>query len=123
MELLTPASVTIRSNFAAIFTGKTSPLIDMDLVLSVEADKSVLKWSEPGTARSVARIQVLFERLLISCRMTEVRVKGLVSKPASDGGRSSNDRQFFYINGRPFLPPKVCYFSSLQCLELMIALL
>lgn len=50
MELLTPASSTVRSNFSAIFVGKSAPLIDLDLVLDVEADKSVLKWTDGGVA-------------------------------------------------------------------------
>lgn len=31
-----------------------------------------------------------------------VGVRGLVSKPSSGSGRSSGDRQFFYLNGRPW---------------------
>lgn len=58
MELLTPASQTVRSNFAAIFPGKSSPLIDLALVLTVEADKSVLKWADAGAPRCVAHVLV-----------------------------------------------------------------
>lgn len=38
---------------------------------------------------------------------TEVKVKGLISKPTAGNGRTSGSRQFFYINGRPFHPTKV----------------
>lgn len=37
---------------------------------------------------------------------TTVRLTGFVSKPQPGQGRSSADRQFFYINGRPFSPSK-----------------
>jgi len=37
---------------------------------------------------------------------TTVLVKGLMSRPAHGQGRNSPDRQFYYINGRPFTPSK-----------------
>lgn len=36
------------------------------------------------------------------------KVEGFVSKVGAGVGRSDNDRQFFFINGRPFDLPKVC---------------
>ena len=36
-----------------------------------------------------------------------VRVRGLISKFSVGCGRGSNDRQFFYVNGRPCDPSKV----------------
>lgn len=36
-------------------------------------------------------------------------VKGLISKPQAGAGRTSTDRQFYFINGRPF-EAKVCLF-------------
>lgn len=38
----------------------------------------------------------------------ERKVEGYVSKVGAGVGRSDNDRQFFFINGRPFDLPKVC---------------
>ena len=35
-------------------------------------------------------------------RTTRIIVKGLISKPIPGDGRTSGDRQFYYINGRPF---------------------
>ena len=43
---------------------------------------------------------------------TRVLVKGLISKPTTGSGRGTSDRQFFYVNGRPFLPSKVSLSSS-----------
>jgi DNA mismatch repair ATPase MutL len=37
----------------------------------------------------------------------QVKVTGLVSKFRHGCGRASNDRQFFYVNGRPFNANKV----------------
>lgn len=36
------------------------------------------------------------------------RVWGMVSKAGAGVGRADNDRQFFYLNGRPVDLPKVC---------------
>ena len=38
---------------------------------------------------------------------TTVHVKGLISKPTTGSGRTSSNRQFYYVNGRPFTPSKV----------------
>ncbi|WFD28365.1 ATP-binding mismatch repair protein [Malassezia nana] len=38
-----------------------------------------------------------------------VRMVGLVSKPALGSGRSSGDRQYFYLNGRPWDCPKLAH--------------
>jgi DNA mismatch repair protein PMS2 len=35
------------------------------------------------------------------------RVEGFLSKPGPGTGRTSEDRQFFYVNGRPLDMPKV----------------
>ncbi|KAM0750910.1 DNA mismatch repair protein MutL [Meredithblackwellia eburnea MCA 4105] len=90
-QFQTQASPTVRANFASLFTPKAvATMMDVDLVLTVEPDKSVLKWSEGGPPKS-----------------TEVRVKGIISKPVTGSGRSATNRQFFYVNGRPFSPIKV----------------
>ncbi|KAJ7520122.1 hypothetical protein O6H91_20G067500 [Diphasiastrum complanatum] len=36
-----------------------------------------------------------------------IQIEGFVSKPGSGSGRSSGDRQYFYVNGRPVDMPKV----------------
>ena len=37
------------------------------------------------------------------------RIKGYISKPEWGVGRSSTDRQYFFVNGRPCTLSKVCY--------------
>ena len=43
--------MSVRSNFSAIFVGKVAPMIDLNLVLDVESDSTVIKNSEEGTAK------------------------------------------------------------------------
>lgn len=43
----------------------------------------------------------------ISIEGTAARLCGLLSRPAPGCGRSSGDRQYFYINGRPWDSPKL----------------
>jgi len=38
---------------------------------------------------------------------THVQVRGLISKFAVNSGRTTTDRQFFFVNGRPYNPSKV----------------
>lgn len=42
----------------------------------------------------------------VSFSTTEFNLKGMISK--LDSGRSSSDRQFFYLNKRPVDLPKLC---------------
>ncbi|GMF31767.1 unnamed protein product [Phytophthora fragariaefolia] len=41
------------------------------------------------------------------------KVEGFVSKVGAGVGRSDNDRQFFFINGRPFDLPKVSWWAKI----------
>lgn len=43
----------------------------------------------------------------ISCRDIQIKVRGLISKFTFGSGRTSTDRQFFYVNGRPCSLSKV----------------
>ncbi|BGP71465.1 DNA mismatch repair protein PMS1 [Rhodotorula toruloides] len=90
-HLQTPTSSSIRSNYASIFAAKDlASLTDFNLTLEVPTDKSILK-----------RIEGAMEAT------TTIKVKGLISKPAAPHGRTTSNRQFFYINGRPFSPTKI----------------
>ncbi|BGO92545.1 ATP-binding mismatch repair protein [Rhodotorula toruloides] len=90
-HLQTPTSSSIRSNYASIFAAKDlASLIDFDLTLEVPTDKSILK-----------RIEGAMEAT------TLIKVKGMISKPAAPHGRTTSNRQFFYVNGRPFSPSKI----------------
>lgn len=61
-------------------------------------DEEEKEGDDPVPARSVPDKKATIDR----------RVIGYVSKVGAGVGRSDNDRQFFFINGRPFELPKVC---------------
>ncbi|GAA5881569.1 hypothetical protein JCM3774_005352 [Rhodotorula dairenensis] len=89
--LHTPISTTLRANFSNLFAPKSLPsLLDLDITLEVPTEKTVIKRLEGASESS-----------------TTVRVKGLISKPSAPHGRPAGNRQFYYINGRPFAPAKV----------------
>ncbi|GAA6062068.1 hypothetical protein JCM10212_003566 [Sporobolomyces blumeae] len=92
-HLQAPAAPSLRSNFSSIFAPKSlQAMMDLDLDLEVQADKSVLRWTDEAASSSTT---------------TAVQVKGLISKPSPGNGRSAGNRQFYYVNGRPFHPAKV----------------
>ncbi|GAA5839580.1 hypothetical protein JCM9279_005986 [Rhodotorula babjevae] len=91
VQLKTTASTSLRTAFSYLFSPKDLPsLLDLDLSFDVATEKSVMKRFEGGTDDA-----------------TTIRVKGLISKPSTGHGRTSGNRQFYYINGRPFQPAKV----------------
>ncbi|GAA5905773.1 hypothetical protein JCM8208_000892 [Rhodotorula glutinis] len=91
VQLKTTASTSLRTAFSYLFSPKDLPsLLDLDLTFDVATEKSVMKRFEGGADEA-----------------TTIRVKGLISKPSTGHGRTSGNRQFFYINGRPFQPAKV----------------
>ncbi|KAK9895469.1 DNA mismatch repair protein MutL [Cystobasidium minutum MCA 4210] len=76
---------SLRDNYATLFGFKSAaPLLDLDLELEVEAAKRVLKMAGVDELR------------------TKVCVRGLISPPNANAGRTSGDRQFLFVNGRPF---------------------
>jgi DNA mismatch repair protein PMS2 len=116
----TEGNKTVKDNFSNLFGGSKalSNLIPLDIQLDVEAEKMVLRYLE------VDHMCAYFERLSLCSdfsdrknRTTPVSVKGLISKPTHGSGRSTADRQFFFVNGRPFNPSKVCliHFAAPRC--------
>ncbi|KDQ18354.1 hypothetical protein BOTBODRAFT_127226 [Botryobasidium botryosum FD-172 SS1] len=90
VQLQTDGSASYKASTSALWGPKaTEHLVPLDLILEVEAEKSVLK-RQSSTGNT-----------------TQVLVKGLVSKFSLNCGRTGNDRQFFYVNGRPCNLPKV----------------
>ncbi|GAA6017569.1 hypothetical protein JCM8202_000336 [Rhodotorula sphaerocarpa] len=91
VHLQTPASMTRRANFSNIFAPKSlASLLDLDVAVEVQPEKSLLKRLDEVTPST-----------------TSVRVVGLISKPSAPHGRPAGNRQFYYVNGRPFSPSKV----------------
>ncbi|GAA5999464.1 ATP-binding mismatch repair protein [Rhodotorula paludigena] len=91
LHLKTTASTSLRTSFSHVFAPKSlASLLDLDLSLEVATERSVLKRVEGAADAS-----------------TTVKVLGLISKPVNGHGRTASNRQFYYINGRPFQPSKI----------------
>jgi DNA mismatch repair protein PMS2 len=85
MQLSTSGNKTIRENITNIFGAKS--LLSLEsLSLNLEIDVRHI-----GGKRTTEKIEVV----------------GYVSKSAHGEGRSSSDRQFFFVNSRPCTQPKV----------------
>ncbi|KAJ3558446.1 hypothetical protein NM688_g920 [Phlebia brevispora] len=95
-QLHTDGSLSIRASISALWGPKTlNHLDDLDLKFEVETEHSVLRrLKNMGSVND-------------SGSSNEVQVRGIISRFAINCGRSSADRQFFYINGRPCQPSKV----------------
>ena len=74
-------------------------IVELDLSFDVEPDKVTVRRQSQGNPDQ--------EEILSA--VAHVRVKGLVSKFALGTGRTTSDRQYFYVNGRPYNPGKASY--------------
>ncbi|KAH9819432.1 hypothetical protein DFH28DRAFT_956022 [Melampsora americana] len=96
VQFQTRSNGNVRQNFSDIFTAKAATtVIDLDLQLSINPDQVVMK------------AQVFSPDTPSDQEVTLIKVVGLISKPVHGQGRTSADRQFFYVNGRPFAPSKI----------------
>lgn len=85
LQLSTNGNKTIRENITNVFGAKS--LISLEsLCLKLDIDVRHI-----GGKRTTESVEVV----------------GYISKSAHGEGRSSSDRQFFYINSRPCIQPKV----------------
>ncbi|KAJ1301353.1 hypothetical protein OPQ81_003752 [Rhizoctonia solani] len=84
----------LRANVSQVWGPKTlEHFVPLKLDFMVPAEKSILKKigkSGEGTSDEL-----------------QVRVRGLISKFTHMSGRLTNERQFFYLNGRPFEPKQI----------------
>ena len=85
LQLSTNGNKTIRENITNVFGAKILASLEQ---LSFKLDIDV---RHVGGKRSTEVVEVI----------------GYVSKSAHGEGRSSADRQFFYVNSRPCVQPKV----------------
>ncbi|KAI5999252.1 DNA mismatch repair protein MutL, partial [Pisolithus albus] len=87
-QLKTDGTPSLRASAIALWGTKAlDNVTDLDLSFNVETEKSVLRRLNQGSADSP---------------ITSVCVQGLVSKFVIGAGRTTNDRQYFFVNGRPF---------------------
>ncbi|KIJ19584.1 hypothetical protein PAXINDRAFT_69419, partial [Paxillus involutus ATCC 200175] len=86
---------SIRASVLALWGSKAlENIVDLDLSFVVETEKSVLRRQGPVADQA-------------NDIVTPVKVQGLISKFAVGAGRTSMDRQYFFVNGRPYNPGKV----------------
>ncbi|RUS28171.1 hypothetical protein BC938DRAFT_482215 [Jimgerdemannia flammicorona] len=105
--LSTNCNRTIRDNIANIFGTKlTSQLMPVDILLKSSGDGTKIGFSiVGGDDRNDFKSELQDVNQGINDR--EMRITGFITKPNWGGGRSSTDRQYYYINGRPCVLPKV----------------
>ncbi|KAF9816962.1 hypothetical protein IEO21_03727 [Rhodonia placenta] len=93
VQMRTNGAPSTRASVTALWGPKAlEQLVDLNIRFGVETERAVL------------RRRGIFDDEASS---SEVRVRGLISKFAVGCGRTSSDRQFFFINGRPCSPLKV----------------
>ncbi|KAG6819371.1 hypothetical protein H0H93_012454 [Arthromyces matolae] len=88
VQLHTSGASNSRALVAELWGSKAlEHIVDLDLKFEVERDKTSLK--------RISGLDGSMDPITVS-------VKGLISKFAVGGGRAGTDRQFFYVNGRPY---------------------
>ncbi|CAE7201733.1 unnamed protein product [Rhizoctonia solani] len=84
----------LRANVSQVWGPKTlEHFVPLELDFVVPPEKSILK-------KIGKRAEGTSDEL-------QVRVRGLISKFAHMSGRLTSERQFFYLNGRPFEPKQI----------------
>ncbi|KAK4049596.1 ATP-binding mismatch repair protein [Microbotryomycetes sp. JL201] len=88
-QLQTPPNSSLRSNFSALFSAKAlASTVSLSIEFDVRPDKSL-------------------QKLANSHEPIRVAVEGLMSKAELNCGKAAGNRQYFALNGRPFLPTKI----------------
>ncbi|KAH7316409.1 hypothetical protein B0J17DRAFT_711199 [Rhizoctonia solani] len=84
----------LRASVSQVWGPKTlEHFVPLELDFIVPPEKSILKKIGKKSERASDELQV--------------RVRGLISKFAHMSGRLTSERQFFYLNGRPFEPKQI----------------
>lgn len=97
---------SLLNNITSIFGSNTNQgLIPLDLDLPVKIDSNIAKRENVDELLVLSKINSLI--LIAIYREFIVKLEGTITKPLLGHGRSTSDRQYFYINGRPCNMPKV----------------
>ncbi|KDN34572.1 hypothetical protein RSAG8_12331, partial [Rhizoctonia solani AG-8 WAC10335] len=84
----------LRANISQVWGPKTlEHFVPLELDFTVPPEKSILKKIGKKGEETSDELQV--------------RVRGLISKFSHMSGRLTSERQFFYLNGRPFEPKQI----------------
>lgn len=103
--LATQAHQTMGENIANVFGTKffrTLLRVDFELKDILKAEKDEVSDGDSDSEQKSSSVDTGDD-----LSSQERKVEGFVSKVGAGVGRSDNDRQFFFINGRPFDLPKV----------------
>ncbi|KAI8609953.1 hypothetical protein BC830DRAFT_1148067 [Chytriomyces sp. MP71] len=109
----TSANGSLKLNFSNVFGSRLlSSIQEVDLsvsatTLSAEASTASRDSAGPSSQYSIEDEEMDAEVSQNSNPNSAVTIQGLISKPTFNCGRTSADRQFFYINKRPCDLPKV----------------
>jgi DNA mismatch repair protein PMS2 len=100
-----PSATHLSSNVAAVFGPKVAPdLVPLDLQLSLS---SIKRRSAISSRKQMAYDEDEDEVEGNGSEQPILRISGLVSRPSIGCGRTSSDRCFLYVNGRPWDSPKI----------------
>ncbi|WFD35497.1 ATP-binding mismatch repair protein [Malassezia cuniculi] len=88
---------------------------ETSLVNSGKKQSQLVVQASSGDSHVMANVKALFgaraagtlTQLALDVADVHATVTGMISRPSAGSGRSSGDRQFFYINGRPWEAPRV----------------
>ncbi|KAI9146517.1 hypothetical protein BKA69DRAFT_1130667 [Paraphysoderma sedebokerense] len=111
--LATNANKTVRENTSNIFGAKfVQQMMPVEIQLDMSQSGSIANAGSEFESESHSQDSVRSsEEVLPILEETQLRkhpvIVGMISKPDWNHGRSSSDRQFFFVNGRPCDLPKV----------------
>ncbi|TIC68514.1 hypothetical protein E3Q01_00845, partial [Wallemia mellicola] len=96
---------SLLNNITSIFGSNTKQdLVPLDLDLPVKIDSNIAKRENVDELLVLLKVNGLI--LTVNYREFTVQLQGTITKPLLGLGRSTSDRQYFYINGRPCNMPK-----------------
>ncbi|PCH42834.1 DNA mismatch repair protein MutL [Wolfiporia cocos MD-104 SS10] len=106
IHIRTDGTRSLRSSVSALWGPRAlEHLVELDLCFRVETEKAVLR--RRASVLTDGENDGSTPDTNVDSTSNEVRVRGLVSKFAVSCGRTSPDRQFFFVNGRPCNSAKV----------------
>ncbi|KAG6329254.1 hypothetical protein ID866_9834 [Astraeus odoratus] len=92
IQLKTDGTPSVRSSVQALWGARSlDNIVDLDLSFDVETEKAVLRRQSKDNPDQEMHVLAL----------------GLISRFTVSAGRTAGDRQYFFVNGRPFNPGKV----------------
>nr|WJN24956.1 mismatch repair protein [Sporisorium sorghi] len=93
----------LSANVSALFGAKVVPtLMPLNLELTFSVARSHSKLAHAAAHADIDAGDDGDDQITRHDEASTVQVVGLISKPVYGSGRTSSDRQFFYINGRPW---------------------